>query len=115
MKRIFYRIYSFLKRTKKNGDDSAFLAVCFLTVLTFLNLYSIILIANKLNIVHCDFKSAEEIIAVILVVLFSYYVLYGRKRRYLKIEADLEGEKMSPVSIGLIAWFLISFILPFVI
>ena len=112
---MFYRIYSFLKRTKKNGDDSAFLAVCFLTVLTFLNLYSILLLANKLNIIQYDFKSAEEIIVAILLVLIFYYVLYGRKKRYLKIENDLEGVKMASVSIGLIAWFLISFILPFVI
>lgn len=99
----FYRIYK-KQRTKFGEIESVFASLLGLSCLLFLNIFSILKIFEKVNILSIDLITKPIAIFIMVILIMFNCVFFYSKKKYLKIEMHFNNIRKIPFGLG---WILI--------
>ena len=80
-KYIFYRIFS-IYRKKHDKDESSFVALVFVNLLMFMNIFVLGGILYNFNLLPLFFKTKIEVVVVMIVMLIINYFIFLHKAKY---------------------------------
>lgn len=114
---IFYRIYR-RHNHKYSKIESAYFATIMLSCLGFLNLVTIGVFFERINLIKFMFNSKWQAIIIIILLVIINLLIFMREKKFLEIENNFKTIINKKNSIGtmlIISYFVLSFIIFFIV
>lgn len=119
-KYVFYRIFS-IYRKKHDKDESSYVAMIFVTLFMFMNIFVVGGIVNNFNLLPVFFKSKIQVIVFMVILLVINFFIFLHKKKYDRFCDEFEqkaNSKSKQKGWIIVLYFIIStsllFVVPFI-